>query len=144
MGKKAENFSIGWVKTCCKYKIDQLCSEAYMQNQNYVERFIQDGKGGISKFRSATGIRDCKHYYEMWQHFSDVQNHMSRKSLKNRTPLEVFTGETPDLSVLRFAFYEPLWYREFNAKADEVKLFPGRFLGISWNVGDTLCFKVLV
>ena len=69
---------------------------------------------------------------------------MSRRSLKNWTPLEVFTGETPDVSVLRFAFYEPLWYREFNAKADEVKLFPGRFLGISWNVGNALCFKVLV
>ena len=71
-GETSENFSVGWVKTCCKYKIDQLCSEAYMQNQNYVEQFIQDGKGGILKFRSATGIRDCKHYYEMWKHFLDT------------------------------------------------------------------------
>ena len=81
-GEKSENFSVGWIKTCAKYKIDQLCSEAYKQNQNYVERFIRDGKSGISKFRSATGIRNCEHMYEMWQHFSDTQNHMSRRSLK--------------------------------------------------------------
>ena len=142
--EESKNFSTGWIKTCAKYKVEQLCSKAYTQNQNYIEQFIQDGKSGISKFRSATGLHDCKHMYKMWQHFSDTQNHMNQRSLKNRTPFEVFMGETPDLSVLQFASYEPLWYREFNAKADEIKLFPGRFLGISWNVGNALCFKVLV
>jgi hypothetical protein len=57
--------------------------------------------------------------------------------------LEVFCGETLDLSVFRHAFFAPVWYREFNAKAGEIKMLKGRFMGIAWNVGDSLCMKIL-
>ena len=66
---------------------------------------------------------------------------MAQKSLKWQTPLESFCGETPDLSIIRFKFYEPVWYREWSAKAGEILLFKGRFMGIAWNVGDALTYK---
>ena len=100
-------------------------------------------KGVISKIKQVTGCDD-KYAYDMWQHISDVDNHMARKSLKWQTPLESFCGETPDLSIIRFKFYEPVWYREWSAKAGEILLFKGRFMGIAWNVGDALTYKVLV
>ena len=79
----------------------------------------------------------------MWAHISDVNNHCARKSLNWHTPLEVFSGETPDLSIFRHAFYGPVWYREWCTKAGEVKMFKGRHLGIAWNVGDSLCSKIM-
>ena len=143
-GDKAENFSKKWIKLCTKHQIRQTCSEAYKQNQNYVERFVQEAKQAVTRIRQATGQDDNAHIFDMWSHISDVDNHMSRKSLKWRTPLEVFTGETPDLSIFRFKWFDPVFYREWTAESGSIKLLPGRFLGISWNVGDSLCMKVLV
>ena len=103
-GDKSENFSKKWIDLCGLHKIDQHCSEAYKQNQNFVERFVQDAKGAVTRIKSATGA-DNKYIFDMWSHISDVDNHMARRSLKWRTPLEVFTGETPDLSIIRFSWY---------------------------------------
>ena len=36
-----------------------------------------------------------------------------------------------------------MWYRDFTAKAGEIKMLKGRFMGIAWNVGDSLCMKIL-
>ena len=106
-GDQAKNFSQKWVETCTKYHITQHCLEAFKQNQNYVERWVQMAKGVISKIKQVTGCDD-KYAYDMWQHVSDVDNHMAQKSLKWQTPLESFCDETPNLSIIQFKFYEPI------------------------------------
>ena len=102
-GDQAENFSQKWVETCTKYHITQHCLEAFKQNQNYVERWVQMAKGVISKIKQVTGCDD-KYAYDMWQHVSDVANHMAQRSLKWQTPLESFCGETSNLSITQFKF----------------------------------------
>ena len=134
-GDKAENFSTKWVEVCATHLIEQHSSEAYKQNQNFVERWVQEAKTIISQIKQHTGLDD-QFSYDMWTHVSDVNNHCARKSLKWQTPLEVFCGETPDLSIFRHAFFAPVWYREFTAKSGEIKMLKGKFMGISWNVGD--------
>ena len=57
--------------------------------------------------------------------------------------MEVFCSEIPDLSVFWHAFFAPVQYREFNAKAGENKMLKWCFMGIAWNVGDSLCMKIL-
>jgi hypothetical protein len=64
-------------------------------------------------------------------------------ALKGRTPDELVTGETPDISEwIECSFYEPVWFHT----AD---LFPGqrrnlgRWMGVSRNVGQTMCYWVL-
>ena len=141
-GDQAENFSQKWIELCAKHFIEQHSSEAYKQNQNFVERWVQEAKTTITQIKQHTGCDD-QYSFDMWSHVSDVNNHCARKSLKWRTPLEVFCGETPDLSIFRHAFFAPVWYREFNAKAGEIKMLKGRFMGIAWNVGDSLCMKIL-
>ena len=100
-------------------------------------------KDGVSKFKQVCGLKGNEYLFDMWTHYSDVDNHLARKSLNWRTPLEAFTGETPDLSVLRFKFYEPVWYREWSQPTGDIKMFKGRFLGMAWNVGDAMCYRII-
>ena len=41
------------------------------------------------------------------------------------------------------AFCTTVCYREFTAKAGEIKMLMECFMGIAWNVGDSLCMKIL-
>ena len=61
--------------------------------------------------------------------------------LKGRTPLELLTGETPDISeYLDFGWYDRVWYKE-DAGLWETKM--GRFLGTSYKVGSLMSYWVL-
>ena len=96
------------------------------RNQSYVEWWIQEAKMTGSKMKLHTGGND-QYIFDVWAHISDVNGHYARKSLKWHTPLEVFSGETPDLSIFRHAFYALVWYREWCTKAAEVRMFKGRY-----------------
>ena len=62
-------------------------------------------------------------------------------SLEGRCPLEIVTGETPDISeYLDFGFYDWCWYHE-NAGLGELKL--GRWLGVSYRVGSAMSYWIL-
>ena len=78
-GEKSENLSTSWKRTCAKHFINQHCSEAYKQNQNYVERFVQMAKDGVSKFKQMCGLKGNEYLFDMWTHYSDVDNHLARK-----------------------------------------------------------------
>ena len=61
--------------------------------------------------------------------------------LNGRTPVEVLTGETPDISkYLDFGFYDRMWYKE-NAGIGKTKL--ARFLGVSHEVGSLMSYWIL-
>jgi hypothetical protein len=70
---------------------------------------------------------------------------MASAVLKYRTPLEVCTGVTPDISAfLEYTFYEPVYYlsadSHFPSSSNE-KI--GNFAGIADSVGDALTYKIL-
>ena len=52
-------------------------------------------------------------------------------------------GETPDISMIRFKLWEPVYYRNWTETAGKVLMHPGRFMGFSWATGDPMTFKVL-
>jgi hypothetical protein len=52
-------------------------------------------------------------------------------------------GETPDISVFRFKFSEPIYYLDSNARFPQPNMLPGRFLGIARTTGDSFTFYVL-
>ena len=59
-----------------------------------------------------------------------------------RTPLEVLTGDTPDISEwIEFKFYDRVWYWDNQYDLSEPKL--GRWLGVSHRVGSALCCWIL-
>ena len=61
----------------------------------------------------------------------DIRNHLASRKLNWRTPKEKLTGETPDISVFRFHFWELIEYYEPNAKQPHDGWEQGRFLGIA-------------
>ena len=65
----------------------------------------------------------------------------SSRYADGRTPLEIITGETPDISeYLDFGFYDWVFFKE-NAGMGPVAL--GRFLGVSHRVGNMMSFWIL-
>lgn len=73
---------------------------------------------------------------------ADVRNHLASRKLNWRTPTEKMTGDTPDISVFRFHFWEPVWYYDPHVKAPEDSMRKGRFLGIARSAGDTMTYYV--
>ena len=58
-----------------------------------------------------------------------------------RTPIEMLTGETPDISeYLDFGFYDRVVFKQ-NAGLGEAKL--GRWLGVSHKVGQLMSYWIL-
>ncbi|EEC51029.1 predicted protein [Phaeodactylum tricornutum CCAP 1055/1] len=126
------------------YNIDQWQSEPHHQHQNFAERRIATIEANTNNILNHTGAPDST-WLLCVTYVCYVFNHLAHESLHNRTPLEVLTGSTPDISVLlQFHFWEPVYYRLEDAT------FPsdgteqtGRFVGIADSVGDALTYKIL-
>ena len=72
----------------------------------------------------------------------DCLNHSAQKELGYRTAMEKMFGHTPDISMFRFHFWEPVWYYEPTAKYPKSNFLPGRFVGIAWDHGDAFTYKI--
>jgi hypothetical protein len=73
----------------------------------------------------------------------ELVNHTSVERLNWKTPFEKLQGETPDISVFRFIFYEPIYYLDPIARFPHPNMLSGRFLGIAQTTGDSFTFYVL-
>ena len=47
--------------------------------------------------------------YDTWEYLCDVNNYVARNTINNRLPREVFWGETPDISMIRFKLLDPVY-----------------------------------
>jgi hypothetical protein len=62
---------------------------------------------------------------------------------KGRTPMEIITGDTPDISeYMAFQWYQPVWYLDSATFPNDKKKL-GRWLGVSHHVGQAMCFWIL-
>jgi hypothetical protein len=116
-------------------------SEAEKQNQNTVERAWQDIQRKGHWIEQQCAVPSVKKF-SLYKHLCDVHNHTALHSLKWRTPLETIDGETPDISFLRYHFWEQVWYLEGNARFPERKWLKGRFEGVAWTTGDQMCYHI--
>ena len=72
----------------------------------------------------------------------DCLNFSAKKDIDWRTPYERMFGMTPDISMFRFGFSQPVWYYEPTAKFREPNFLPGRFVGIAWDHGDAFTYRI--
>ncbi|MGH7955291.1 MAG: hypothetical protein ACREOZ_04955 [Gloeomargaritales cyanobacterium] len=72
----------------------------------------------------------------------DVHNVTANRTLHWRTPIEVNTGHTSDISMFRFHFWEPIWYHDPTVKAPHSRLKKGRLLGIAHTSGDAMTYYI--
>jgi hypothetical protein len=63
--------------------------------------------------------------------------------LHGRTPYELVTGNTPDISeYIAFHWYQPVYYFD-NSNFPESHEHIGRWIGVAHNIGQALCFWIL-
>jgi hypothetical protein len=72
-------------------------------------------------------------------------NHLASNAIGWKAPLQVLTGQKPDISkFLHFAFYEPVYYQvysySFPSMPNEEQ---GWWVGVATHVGDALTYKIL-
>ena len=117
-------------------------SEANHKNQNLVERKWQQLKARAEPLQHQRSI-PYDQMHRLYQYLCDCLNHSANAELNWRTPLEKLDGDTPDISVFRYKFWEPVWYlTNTNKFPQERRYLPGRFVGIAWTTGDNMCYRV--
>ena len=125
-----------------QYKIYDMQSEPYQQNQNYADRRIQEVKSMTNTLMDRTGSPGflwllCMMYCVF------LLNRLAAASLGWRTSIEVAFKVTPDISVMLFAWYEPVFYYTGDSAFPGSKEKRGHFIGFSESIGDALTFNIL-
>ena len=130
--------------------IDDWQSEAHYQHQNFAEHRWRHLKGNHQWWMNHRNVAPNA-WLLCLQWCADVMNHISEKSLGWRTPLQVLTGQTTDISILLvFLFWDVVYVPRYKDKdysgnlgTDKSSEIRGRFVGFSWDVGHALTFKIL-
>ena len=125
-----------------KSNIDYHVSQPRRPNENPAEQAIREIKKRWYNIQAKTGADDRLSDYGI-SYVCEVGNltTSSSKYARGRTPLEIISGETPDISeYLDFAFYDWVTYKS-NAGVGSPDL--GRWLGVSHRVGPIMSYWVL-
>jgi hypothetical protein len=136
-----ENHSETMKKLLRKHQVKEEHSEAFLQFQNPVERWIGFIKRSVFKILQHSKAPPDE-WLECAQYVIACHNKTARKSLHWRTPLEMLKGDTPDVSELMdFEFYQKVFYvADPGATAfPEPKLHEANYLGPAYNHGSVLC-----
>ena len=125
------------------YAIADYQCEPHYQHQNPAERRIQQVQKVMDMLMDKTATPAS-----MWllclKYVVYVQNHLAMESLGWLTPLEVATGQQPDVSALMmFRWWEPVYYSAPKTFPSESRERLGRWVGVAEHQGDALTYLVL-
>ena len=131
-----------WTNIMRDHMIKSRTSEPHNQHQNPSEaewgRLGNMIKNVLRQSRAPVELCNWTAMY-----CCQINNHVSRRSLKYKTPMEISNGHTPDISMFRFHFYEPLWYFDPKIKLPRSNLLKCRYLGLAESCGDAMTYYVL-
>ncbi len=125
------------------YGIKDFQSEPHHQHQNYAERKIGDTKRLTDAIMDRTGTQ--AHFWLLCLlYVVFLLNHLASDALGGLTPLEVATGQRPDISaLLQFRWFEPVLYSVDHKFASDSPEKSGRWVGIAEHQGDALTYLIL-
>ena len=130
-----------WTETCRTQCINTLTTEPHNPQQNPVENEIGSLGTMVTRNMRQFNVPLGKHdWCQKW--CCDVHNHVANRTLNWRTPMEISTGFTPDISVFRFHIWEPIWYYDPTVKQPRDNLRKARWLGIAWQAGDAFTYYI--
>jgi hypothetical protein len=96
--------------------IDDWQSEAQYQHQNYAKRRWGNLKSNIEWYMNWRNVQ-ANAWLLCIEWCADVMNMTAEKSLGWRTPLEVLTGQTTDISIaLCFLFWDVVYVKRYEDK----------------------------
>ena len=125
------------------YRILDWQSEPHHQHQNYSERRIQDYKKRTSVILDRTGAPGNTWLLALL-YVIFILNCIAYAGLDWRTPLEVWGGSTPDISIItQFCFWDLVYYSVDNDWPSQSGEKLAHFVGFGDTVGDALTYKLL-
>ena len=77
------------------------------------------------------------------EYLDQVGCYLSKSSLDRRTASETMVGQTPDISIFRFTWFQPIWYYNPTLSFPQDRMSPGFFLKLAENIGDGFAYHVL-
>lgn len=129
-----------WTDWCRQYCVNQSFTEPKSPWQNYAEQGINNLGRMAARCMHAFKAPSSRHgWCQIW--CKDVQNHLASRKLGWRTPPKQLPSNTPDISVFRFHFWQPIKYYDHSVKQPGDEWLPGQFIGIAES-GDSLTYHV--
>ena len=118
-GLKTDNATtevgVKWTTFCRENRIDTTFTEPASPRQNYAKRGIGDLGRMVSRCMQLFKAPLNRHNWcQKW--CCDVRNHLASRKLEWRTPQEKISGETSDISVFRFHFWQEIEYYDPSMK----------------------------
>jgi hypothetical protein len=140
-GAKEETLGT-WNAVRKKFLIHQSITEPHTPQQNKTEIEIKALKNHYRRIMHNHSVPEALWDFGL-KHTARIRSHVARDSLGGRTPLEIMTGQTPDISeIMHFGFYD--WVKYYDPAAFPSKReFLGRWLGPAPHVGQALCYYIL-
>jgi hypothetical protein len=133
-----------WKEVCKSHGIAMSNTEPYSPWQNRAEGLIKEIKRHVRRLMSRT--RSPKRLWDYCAvYVSDLRNRLALPlyQLHGRTPYEILTGNTPDISeYLEYEWYQPVWVHN-PATFPEQQRVIGRWLGVAHRVGQAMCYWIL-
>ena len=130
-----------WTKHCRDQCIGTETTEPHHPWQNPAENRIGSLSAMVRNVLRTFKAPLSKHdWAQKW--CCDVHNIAANRQLKWRSPLEINEGHTPDISMFRFHFWEPIWYFDPRTKQPKNNLHKGRWLGIASTAGDAMTYYI--
>jgi hypothetical protein len=126
--------------------IEDWQSKPYHEHQIYAERRYATAKSRTNVIMNRSGA-PASTWLLCMEYVCYLLNHLATESIGWRTPLQLLTGETTDISTLmHFHFWQLIFFMHQSSN----KPFPSQpteepcnFVGIASNVGDAMTFIVL-
>ena len=132
-----------WTDWCRTYMVKTKFTEPKHPWQNLSEQGIGDLARMVKRCMRAFDAPLSRHgWCQLW--CCKVRNCLASRKLNWRTPTEKLTGDTPDISIFRFHFWEAIEYYDTNEKNPHDGWKPGRFLGINESAGDAMTYFIEV
>lgn len=131
-----------FMKKIKKYSIKYHISSPRRPNENPAEASIRELKKRWYRIMVKKNVpKRLWDYGLVWVSETGNLSVSSSRYAKGRTPLEIVTGETPDISeYLDFSFYDWVTFN-INAGLGETQL--GRWLGVSHKIGQLMSYWIL-
>jgi hypothetical protein len=133
-----------WRDICNDFGIKLTTTEPYSPGQNRAEVNIREAKKSIHRLMTRTRAPKslwnyCATYVAEIISITANDLHASH----GRTPYEIVTGNTPDISEwAEFGWYEPV-YQYQDVPFPQTKRVIARWLGVAHHVGQALCYWIL-
>ena len=133
-----------WGRVCREMQIRQTSTEPHSPWQNRAESAIRELKKSVLRIMHQT--RTPRKLWDFAaEYVADIRVLTANPlhSLHGRTPYEIVTGNTPDISEwLEFEWYQPVWYYDSHSFPGDKRLV-GRWLGVAHRVGQAMCYWIL-